>query len=120
VNEFRDAMRDAGITVVTTRKILSTLAQLLQHAIGPEHGRQQRRAWRQGNWPARPKARARSCAHEGSHARPAQRRRPGLPRKLALPARQRVRAGELHALRWRHLDFAKGEVKIGDAGGRLW
>ena len=33
VNDFRDRLRKAGVTVVTTRKILSTLQQLLGHAV---------------------------------------------------------------------------------------
>jgi integrase len=33
VNDFRDRLRDAGVTVVTTRKILSTLQQLLGYAV---------------------------------------------------------------------------------------
>ena len=32
--------------------------------------------------------------------------------KLAFASATGVRAGELHALRWQHLDFGKGEVKI--------
>jgi integrase len=32
--------------------------------------------------------------------------------KLAFASATGVRAGELHALRWRHIDFAKDEVKI--------
>src|ERR1700730_6587421 len=33
VGDFRDRLRDAGVTVVTTRKILSTLQQLLGYAV---------------------------------------------------------------------------------------
>jgi integrase len=33
VGDFRDRLRDAGVTVVTSRKILSTLQQILQHGI---------------------------------------------------------------------------------------
>ena len=33
VGNFRDRLRDAGVTVVTTRKILSTLQQLLAYAV---------------------------------------------------------------------------------------
>lgn len=33
VADFRDSLRDAGVSVVTTRKILSTLQQLLGHAV---------------------------------------------------------------------------------------
>ena len=32
--------------------------------------------------------------------------------KLAFASATGIRAGELHALRWHHLDFAKGEVKV--------
>ena len=33
MNDFRDRLRDAGVTMVTARKMLSTLQQLLGHAI---------------------------------------------------------------------------------------
>jgi integrase len=32
--------------------------------------------------------------------------------KLAFASATGVRAGELHALRWHHLDFSKGEMKV--------
>ena len=32
--------------------------------------------------------------------------------KLAFAGATGVRAGELHALRWRHIDFAAGEAKV--------
>jgi integrase len=112
VNEFRDTMRDAGITVVTTRKILSTLAQLLQHAIGQNMvginvargvkviGRRDEAA-RKIVPPTKEAMRALlSVADQDFRV------------KLAFASATGVRAGELHALRWRHLDFAKSEVKI--------
>ena len=36
VGEFRDRLRDAGVSVVTTRKILMTLQQLLSYAISQD------------------------------------------------------------------------------------
>jgi integrase len=112
VNDFRDAMRDAGVTVVTTRKILSTLQQLLQHAIGQNMvginvargvkviGRRDEGA-KKIIPPTKEAMRALlSVADQDFRV------------KLAFASATGVRAGELHALRWRHLDFAKGEVKI--------
>jgi hypothetical protein len=36
VSVFRDRLRDAGVSIVTTRKIPSILQQLLQHAVSRE------------------------------------------------------------------------------------
>jgi len=112
VGDFRDRLRDAGITVVTTRKILSTLQQLLQHAIDRDMigvnvargvkviGRRDEGA-RKIVPPSKESLRALlSAADEDFRV------------KLAFASATGVRAGELHALRWHHIDFATGEVKI--------
>jgi integrase len=112
VGDFRDRLRDAGVTVVTTRKILSTLQQILQHAIDQDMiainvargvkviGRRDEGA-RRIVPPTKEAMRALlAVADEDFRV------------KLAFASATGVRAGELHALRWRHIDFAAGEVKI--------
>ncbi len=112
VGDFRDSLRDAGVTVVTTRKMLSTLQQLLQHAIDRDMigvnvargvkviGRRDEGA-RKIVPPTKEAMRALlDVADEDFRL------------KLAFAGATGVRAGELHALRWQHIDFAKGEVKI--------
>lgn len=112
VGDFRDRLRDAGVSVVTTRKILGTLQQLLQHAIDRDMiginvargvkviGRRDEGA-RRIVPPTKEAMRALlTVADEDFRV------------KLAFASSTGVRAGELHALRWRHLDFTKGEVKI--------
>lgn len=112
VGDFRDRLRDAGVSVVTTRKILSTLQQLLQHAVDRDMiginvargikviGRRDEGA-RKIVPPSKEAMRALlAVADEDFRV------------KLAFASSTGVRAGELHALRWRHIDFAKGEVKV--------
>jgi len=112
VADFRDSLRDAGITIVTTRKILSTLQQLLQHAISRDMigvnvargvkviGRRDEGA-RKIVPPTKEAMRALlAVADEDFRV------------KLAFASSTGVRAGELHALRWPHFDLVKGEVKI--------
>lgn len=112
VGDFRDRLRAAGVKVVTTRKILSTLQQLLQHAIDRDMigvnvargvkviGRRDEGA-RKIVPPTKEAMRALlSVADQDFKV------------KLAFASATGVRAGELHALRWRHIDFTKGEVKI--------
>lgn len=112
VGQFRDRLRDAGVSVVTTRKILSTLQQILRHAIDQDMlainvsrgvkviGRRDEGA-RKIVPPTKEAMRALlAVADEDFRV------------KLAFASATGVRAGELHALRWRHIDFAKAEVKV--------
>jgi integrase len=112
IGDFRDRLRDAGVSVVTTRKILSTLQQLLQHAVDRDMtginvargvkviGRRDEGA-RKIVPPTKDAMRALlAVADEDFRV------------KLAFASATGVRAGELHALRWRHIDFAKEEVKV--------
>jgi integrase len=112
VADFRDRLRDAGVTVVTTRKILSTLQQLLGYAVGRDMvginvargvkviGRRDEGA-RKIVPPTKEAMRALLTAADKD-----------FRIKLSFASATGVRAGELHALRWRHIDFAAGEVKV--------
>jgi integrase len=112
VGDFRDRLRDAGVTVVTTRKILSTLQQLLGHAVDRDMtginvargvkviGRRDEGA-RKIVPPSKEAMRALLAVADQD-----------FRVELAFASATGVRAGELHALRWRHIDFGKSEVKI--------
>jgi integrase len=112
IGDFRDRLRDAGVTVVTTRKILSTLQQLLGHAIDRDMvginvargvkviGRRDEGA-RKIVPPTKGAMRALLTVADQD-----------FRVKLAFASATGVRAGELHALRWRHIDFAKSEATI--------
>jgi integrase len=112
VSDFRDRLRDAGVGVVTTRKILSTLQQLLSHAVERDMiginvargvkviGRRDEGA-RKIVPPTKEDMRALLAVADAD-----------FRVKLAFASATGVRAGELHALRWQHIDFAKGEVKV--------
>lgn len=112
VIEFRDRLRDAGVSVVTTRKILSTLQQLLGHAVDRDMvgtnvargvkviGRRDEGA-RKILPPTKEALRALLTAADED-----------FRVKLAFASATGIRAGELHALRWHHLDLVKDEVKV--------
>jgi integrase len=112
VGDFRDSLRNAGVSVVTTRKILSTLQQLLAYAIDRDMvainvargvkviGRRDEGA-RKIVPPTKEAMRALLAVADQD-----------FRVKLAFASATGVRAGELHALRWRHLDLTKDEVKI--------
>jgi len=112
IGDFRDRLRDAGVTVVTTRKILSTLQQLLGYAVDQDMvginvargikviGRRDEGA-KKIVPPTKEAMRALlAVADEDFRV------------KLAFAGSTGVRAGELHALRWRHIDFTKAEVTV--------
>ncbi|MGD1035913.1 MAG: tyrosine-type recombinase/integrase [Roseiarcus sp.] len=112
VGDFRDRLRDAGVSVVTARKILGTLQLLLQHAIDRDMiavnvarsvkviGRRDEGA-RKIVPPTKEAMRALLAVADQD-----------FRVTLAFASSTGVRAGELHALRWRHIDFAKGEVTV--------
>jgi integrase len=112
VIQFRDDLREAGVSIVTTRKILSTLQQLLGHAVTQDMvgtnvargvkviGRRDEGA-RKIVPPAKDALRALLAAADED-----------FRVKLAFASATGVRAGELHALRWQHLDLGRGEVKV--------
>lgn len=112
VADFRDSVRNAGVSIVTTRKILSTLQQLLAYAINRDMiainvargvkviGRRDEGA-RKIVPPTKEAMRALLAVADQD-----------FRVKLTFASATGVRAGELHALRWRHLDLTKGQVKI--------
>jgi len=110
--DFRDRLRDAGVSVVTTRKILSTVHQMLGYAIERDMcginvakgirviGRRDEGAHKIVP-PTKEAMRALLAVADKD-----------FKVKLALASATGVRAGEFHALRWHHLDLARCEAKI--------
>lgn len=112
VGDFRDGMRGAGVSVPTARKVLSTLHGVLQFAITKEwlavnvaHGVRVIGRRDEGSRKVRPPskesvAKLLAVADED------------LRIIIMAAACTGVRAGELWALRWRHLDLAGSEATV--------
>ncbi|MDR3471222.1 MAG: site-specific integrase [Devosia sp.] len=112
VGDFRDRLRNAGVGVVTTRKIISTLHQILSHAVSRDmvainaaHGVKVIGRRDEGARKILPPTKEAMRALLGVADQ-------DFRVKLAFASSTGVRAGELHALRWHHVNFTKGEVKI--------
>lgn len=110
--EFRDRLREAGVSVTTTRRIITTLHSVLQFAIerdwlayNPARGikviGRRGEASRKIVPPSKEVLRALIEAADET-----------MRVKLILASATGVRAGEFHALRWRHADLAAGELTV--------
>jgi len=112
VGEFRDRLREAGLSIPTTRKILGTLQQLLAFAISQDLvdvnaakgvkviGRRDDGAKKIVPPTKEAMRRLIEVADEDFRT------------QLMFASATGVRAGELHALRWRHVDPEKAELKV--------
>ena len=112
VTDFRDRLRAAGVTVPTTRKVLATLHGVLQYAIGRDLiavnaargvkviGRRDEGSKKIAPPIKDAMRRLLDAADEDFRV------------VLVVAAASGMRAGELHALRWRHVDLDAGEVTV--------
>jgi integrase len=112
VGLFRDRLRDAGVSVPTTRKILTTLYGLLKFAIGEDLvavnaaqgvrviGRRD-----EGSKKVTPPSKEAMKALLAAAT-------PRFRIWLTFAAATGLRASEFHALRWRHVHFEKAEVRV--------
>ncbi len=114
VSDFRDRVRKSDLSVSSTRKLLTTLRTILNFGIAkdllgtnvaakvkvvaPRHERKSRKRVTPPTSEAM--RQIMSVADPDVHV------------KLVVAATTGVRAGEFHALRWRHLDFRKMEVVV--------
>jgi integrase len=112
VGDFRDRLRSAGVSVVTTRKILTGLHAILEYAIGQDavatnaaHGVKVIGTRDEGSKKIIPPPKADMKALLSVAE-------PDFRVKLVVSASAAPRAGELHAIRWRHFNFAAAEVTI--------
>lgn len=114
VGEFRDRVRAAGLSVSSTRKLLTTLRSILNFGIAKDlvgtnvaakvkvlAPRKERKSRRRVIPPTKEAVRQIvGVADEDTQV------------KLIVAASTGVRAGEFHALRWRHFNFRKMEVVV--------
>jgi integrase len=112
VDALRDRLRSAGVSVVTTRKIIGTLRTMLSFAIRRDLvainaaigtkviGRRD-----EGAKKIVPptKDAMRRIIEAADH---------DFRMRVIVAAATGLRAGEFHALRWKHLDLRKGEVTV--------
>ena len=113
VNDLRDRLRTAGLSVPTTRKALATLHGILEYAVGRDLigvnaargvkviGRRGKEGHRKIVPPTKETMKALIEAAD-----------PDFRVKLIVAGATGIRAGEFHALRWRHLDLDKGEMTV--------
>jgi integrase len=116
VTKFRDHLRGAGLSIATTRKILAMLQVMLGYAISLDlvafnaakdvHviGRREDEAKRIVPPSKEILRQLLELADENFRV------------KLLFAAATGVRAGELHALRWRHINFERRDVRIETRG----
>lgn len=112
VGDFRDGVRDAGVSVVTARKILTTLHSILEYAISQDlvavnsaRGVKVIGSRDEGATKVRPPSKAQmkillDIAPER------------VKQKILLAASTGIRAGEQWALKWSDVDFKNSELKI--------
>jgi integrase len=112
IGTFRDELRVAGVSVVTTRKILSTLHCILEYAISQDlvavnAAKGVKVIGKRDDGPKKiipPSKEAMKALIEAADQ--------DFRVKLIFAAATGLRAGEFHALRWKHLDLNKGEVTV--------
>lgn len=112
VSDFRDELRNAGLSVTTTRKVLMTLKLILNYAISRDLlainvAQKVRVIGKRGEGKKKIMPPTKEAMRQLIVAAA-----PDSRVKLIFAAATGVRAGEFHALRWKHLDLVSGEVLI--------
>ena len=112
VSDFRDRLRSSGVSIPTTRKVLATLHCVLAYAISRDliavnaaHGVKVIGRRDEGAKKITPPSKTdlRKLIEAAN---------PNFRTKLVLASATGLRAGELHALRWRHVDFDELEITV--------
>lgn len=112
IGDLRDRLRDAGVGVVTTRRILGSLSRSLKHAVESDliavnPAASIRVTGKRGEGSKKVVAPSKSdLAAALTEAKG------GLAIRMRLSASSGIRASELYALRWRHVAFNAGELTI--------
>jgi integrase len=112
VERFCDDLKDAGIAVPTVRKILGTLKLVLRYAVSRDLvamnvARDVKVIGRRDQGPKKIVPPTKEAMKQLIAAAD-----PDFRVKLIVACATGARAGEFHALRWRHLDLKRGELKI--------
>ncbi|MEQ1406141.1 site-specific integrase [Neorhizobium sp. Rsf11] len=112
VGDFRDRMRDAGVGVVTTRRVLGSLSRALRYAVANDliavnPAAEITVTGKRGEGPK--KVVAPSKADVAAALAEA---KGSLAIRMRLSASAGVRASELYALRWKHVAFNAGELTV--------
>ena len=112
VKRFAGKLRDAGVSVPTTRKIVGTLHAILEYAVSENlvavnAARRVRIKGRRDEGSKKVVAPSKDAVRRVIEVADAD-----FQVELIFAAATGVRAGELHALRWRHVDLDKAEVTI--------
>lgn len=112
VGAFRDALRDADVSIPTTRKIIRTLKLILDHAVSEDliamNVARGVRVIGRRDEASKPIVPPSKVAMR--HIIAAASEDFGL--QILFAGATGVRAGELHALRWRHLDLEQGDLTV--------
>lgn len=112
VSDFRDRLRENGMSVPTTRKVLSTLHAMLEYACArdliannPSRNIRVLGSRTEGARKITPptKADLATILDAATHS---------VFLKILVAATTGLRAGEFHALRWRHIDFETRELTV--------
>lgn len=112
VGDLRDRLRTAGVSVPTVRKILATLHVMLEFAVSRDliavnPARRVRVIGPRGEGPKKVAPPSREVLRRLIAVAD-----PDFRRVLILASATGLRAGELHALRWKHLDLKTGRVLV--------
>ncbi|MCW5703772.1 MAG: site-specific integrase [Bradyrhizobium sp.] len=112
VGDFRDRLREAGVSVVLTRKVLTTLHAMLDYAVGQDivavnaaHGVKVIGRRDEGTKKIVPPSKEFLKALIDAAD-------PDFRLKIVVAASTGLRAGEMHALRWKHIDFDSGTLTV--------
>ena len=112
VGDFRDRMREAGVSVVLTRKVLTTLHAMLDYAVSQDitavnaaHGVKVIGRRDEGTKKIVPPSKEFLKALIDAAD-------PDFQLKIVAAASTGLRAGEMHALRWKHIDFDSGTLTV--------
>lgn len=112
VNDFRDRLRDSGVGVVTTRRILGSLSRAMRYAVANDllavnPAEKVVVTGKRGDGSKKVVAPSKSdLATALTEAKG------GLAIRMRLSASSGIRASELYALRWKHVAFNAGELTI--------
>lgn len=112
VGDFRDGMRDAGVSVVTTRRVIGALSRVLSHAVAQDlvavnaakGTRVTGRRDEGGDKVVPPSKNALAAVLAAAND--------DFRVKVRFAAVSGLRASELHALRWRNVDLDAGLVTV--------